>query len=185
MNDAARAIPADSQLKRDMPLVPADSIAGRALVVVIAIMTFLACLTAGGAILVARGVAGVARRRVARRHHPDQAARRRGRRRRGRLGGRDRLARARRRRRGRLHQGAIGGDARPVARRRGRPRAIADPAPDRRPHAGRPSRRSRTLCAPRSPPARRRQASTTTACGCRASTRWPARSSLSPPRCSR
>ena len=35
-----------------MPLVPADSIAGRALVVVIAIMTFLACLTAGGAILV-------------------------------------------------------------------------------------------------------------------------------------
>ena len=52
MNDAAQAIPADSQLKRDMPLVPADSIAGRALVVVIAIMTFLACLTAGGAILV-------------------------------------------------------------------------------------------------------------------------------------
>jgi cell division transport system permease protein len=36
-----------------MPLVPASSIAGRALVTVIAIMTFLACLTAGGAILVA------------------------------------------------------------------------------------------------------------------------------------
>jgi len=53
MNDAAPTIPADSQLKRDMPLVPADSIAGRALVVVIAILTFLACLTAGGAILVA------------------------------------------------------------------------------------------------------------------------------------
>jgi len=52
MNDAGRGIPTDSQLKRDMPLVPADSIAGRALVVVIAIMTFLACLTAGGAILV-------------------------------------------------------------------------------------------------------------------------------------
>ena len=46
-------MPPDSQLKRDMPLVPANSIAGRALVVVIAIMTFLACLTAGGAILVA------------------------------------------------------------------------------------------------------------------------------------
>ncbi len=45
-------LPPDSQLKRDMPLVPPDSIAGRALVVVIAIMTFLACLTAGGAILV-------------------------------------------------------------------------------------------------------------------------------------
>ena len=53
MNDSAQAIPADSQLKRDMPLVPADSVAGRALVVVIAILTFLACLTAGGAVLVA------------------------------------------------------------------------------------------------------------------------------------
>ncbi len=35
-----------------MSLVPADSIAGRALVTVIAIMTFLAALTAGGALLV-------------------------------------------------------------------------------------------------------------------------------------
>jgi cell division transport system permease protein len=43
----------DKTLRRDMPLVPASSIAGRALVTVIAIMTFLACLTAGGAILVA------------------------------------------------------------------------------------------------------------------------------------
>jgi cell division transport system permease protein len=41
-------------LKRDMPLIPSGSIAGRSLVVVIAIMTFLACLTAGGALLVAR-----------------------------------------------------------------------------------------------------------------------------------
>jgi cell division transport system permease protein len=41
-------------VRRDMPLIPRDSIAGRALVVVIAIMTFLACLTAGGALLVAR-----------------------------------------------------------------------------------------------------------------------------------
>jgi cell division transport system permease protein len=39
-------------LRRDMPLVPADTIASRALVTVIAIMTFLASLTAGGAILV-------------------------------------------------------------------------------------------------------------------------------------
>jgi cell division transport system permease protein len=46
------SLPPDSQLKRDMALVPSDSIAGRALIVVIAIMTFLACLTAGGAILV-------------------------------------------------------------------------------------------------------------------------------------
>jgi cell division transport system permease protein len=40
-------------LKRDMPLVPATSIAGRALVTVIAIMTFLASLTAGAAMLIA------------------------------------------------------------------------------------------------------------------------------------
>ena len=40
-------------LKRDMPLVPADTIAGRALVTVIAIMTFLAALAAGFAMLTA------------------------------------------------------------------------------------------------------------------------------------
>ena len=40
-------------LRRDMPLVPAESIAGRALVTVIVIMTFLASLTAGGAFLIA------------------------------------------------------------------------------------------------------------------------------------
>jgi len=50
---AATDVQTDDALKRDMPLVPASSIAGRALVIVIAIMTFLACLTAGGAILVA------------------------------------------------------------------------------------------------------------------------------------
>ncbi|HLW91500.1 MAG TPA: ABC transporter permease [Roseiarcus sp.] len=48
----------DAALKRDMPLVPAGSIAGRALVFVIAIMTFLSCLTAGGAILVASASQG-------------------------------------------------------------------------------------------------------------------------------
>ena len=37
---------------RQTALIPADTVAGRALVVVIAIMTFLACLTAGAAILV-------------------------------------------------------------------------------------------------------------------------------------
>lgn len=44
----------DRGITRAMPLVPADSIAGRALVTVIAIMTFLAALTAGGALLVTR-----------------------------------------------------------------------------------------------------------------------------------
>ena len=51
---AAKAAPADTRpLKRDMPLVPADTIAGRALVTVIAIMTFLAALAAGFALLTA------------------------------------------------------------------------------------------------------------------------------------
>jgi cell division transport system permease protein len=45
------AIPGVS-LKRNMPLVPASSIAGRALITVIAIMTFLASLAAGAGILV-------------------------------------------------------------------------------------------------------------------------------------
>ena len=40
-------------INRDLSLVPADSIGGRALVVVIAIMTFLVCLVAGGAMLIA------------------------------------------------------------------------------------------------------------------------------------
>ena len=48
----AKATPAPTEiagrpLKRDMPLVPSDIIAGRPLVTVIAIMTFLAALTAG------------------------------------------------------------------------------------------------------------------------------------------
>lgn len=51
---AKNAAPADTRpLKRDMPLVPADTIAGRALVTVIAIMTFLAALAAGFAMLTA------------------------------------------------------------------------------------------------------------------------------------
>ena len=47
------AVADDRPLKRDMPLVPADTIAGRALVTVIAIMTFLAALAAGIAMLTA------------------------------------------------------------------------------------------------------------------------------------
>jgi cell division transport system permease protein len=45
-------------LKLEMPLIPSGSIAGHALVAVIAIMTFLACLTAGGALLVANASEG-------------------------------------------------------------------------------------------------------------------------------
>ncbi|QAY97114.1 ABC transporter permease [Methylovirgula ligni] len=49
---------ADAGLRRDVPLVPAASIAGRALVTVIAIMTFLAGLTAGTAMLIANAADG-------------------------------------------------------------------------------------------------------------------------------
>jgi len=52
-DDAEHAARHRHHLKRDMPLVPAVSIAGRALVTVIAIMTFLASLTAGAAMLIA------------------------------------------------------------------------------------------------------------------------------------
>jgi cell division transport system permease protein len=51
--------------RRDVPLVPRDAIAARALVTVIAIMTFLASLTAGAAILVGDASSGW-RRDVAR-----------------------------------------------------------------------------------------------------------------------
>ena len=45
-------------LRPDMPLVPGASIAGRALVTVIGIMTFLAALTAGAALLIANASDG-------------------------------------------------------------------------------------------------------------------------------
>jgi cell division transport system permease protein len=47
-----RALPAN--LRRNQPLVPVDSVAGRALMAVIAILTFLAALSAGAAVLAAR-----------------------------------------------------------------------------------------------------------------------------------
>jgi cell division transport system permease protein len=48
----------EANLRRDVPLVPAASIAGRALVTVVAIMTFLAGLTAGTAMLIAGAADG-------------------------------------------------------------------------------------------------------------------------------
>ena len=47
-----------SGFRREASLVPADSVPGRALIVVIAIMTFLACLAAGGAWLIGRASDG-------------------------------------------------------------------------------------------------------------------------------
>lgn len=57
MNEARQVPRAKTALPaagRSVALIPANSVAGRALVVVIAIMTFLACLTAGAALLVSR-----------------------------------------------------------------------------------------------------------------------------------
>ncbi len=51
--DPLLAAQPETTFESDAPLIPRDSVAGRALVVVIAIMTFLACLTAGAALLVA------------------------------------------------------------------------------------------------------------------------------------
>jgi cell division transport system permease protein len=48
----------EAAFESDAQLIPRDSVAGRALVVVIAIMTFLACLTAGSALLVADAARG-------------------------------------------------------------------------------------------------------------------------------
>ena len=47
------AVEPEPAFETNAPLIPGKSVAGRALVVVIAIMTFLACLTAGAALLVA------------------------------------------------------------------------------------------------------------------------------------
>ncbi len=53
-DDRARVEPGlPANLRRDQPLVPVDSVAGRALIVVIAILTFLAALSAGAALLAA------------------------------------------------------------------------------------------------------------------------------------
>ena len=54
----------------DTPIVPRNSISGRALVAVVAIMTFLASLTTGAVMLVRRGGERLAVRRRARGHHP-------------------------------------------------------------------------------------------------------------------
>ena len=57
----------------ETPIVPRNSIAGRALVAVVAIMTFLASLTTGAVMLVRRGGERLAVGRRARSHHPGAA----------------------------------------------------------------------------------------------------------------
>ena len=58
VHDRQLALAPQAALNRRMPLIPRDSVAGRALAAVIAIMTFLACLTAGGALLLAQASQG-------------------------------------------------------------------------------------------------------------------------------
>ncbi len=54
VHDRRLALAPQAALNRPMPLIPRELVAGRALAAVIAIMTFLACLTAGGALLLAQ-----------------------------------------------------------------------------------------------------------------------------------
>jgi cell division transport system permease protein len=56
--DFERVTDAEVELRREQPLVPRASIAGRALVTVVAIMTFLAALTAGSAMLISDAAQG-------------------------------------------------------------------------------------------------------------------------------
>jgi len=58
VHDGRVALAPRAALNRRMPLIPRESVAGRALAAVIAIMTFLACLTAGGALLLAQASQG-------------------------------------------------------------------------------------------------------------------------------
>ena len=55
----------DATLRRRTPIVPQQSVAGRALIIVIAIMTFLSCLTLGAVTLV-RDTAAVWQTQIAR-----------------------------------------------------------------------------------------------------------------------
>jgi cell division transport system permease protein len=58
VHDRRLAVAPQAALNRRMPLIPREAIAGRALAAVIAIMTFLACLTAGGALLLTQATQG-------------------------------------------------------------------------------------------------------------------------------
>ena len=122
------------------PIVPKRSIAGRALVAVVAIMTFLASLTTGAVMLV-RSAAVDWQSEVARevtiQVRPDAGPRPRCR---GGARGRDRPRRSRRRRGAALFQGGVGAPARAVARQRACARRPAGAAHDRG-EACRPARR--------------------------------------------
>ena len=138
---SGRFEPEPGALGQNPPLVPADSIAGRALVTVIAIMTFLAALAAGAAFLVSEASHGwsdaisremtIQVRPAPGRDIEDDVAKAAA------------LARAaaRHRRGQNLQQGTIRTSPRTLARQRIGARRIADSAAHRRrARAGRPSR---------------------------------------------
>ena len=62
--------------RKAAPIVPSQNVAGRALVFVIAIMTFLSCLTLGAVTLVSDSAASLGKPDRARGDDPDQARRR-------------------------------------------------------------------------------------------------------------
>ena len=63
--DLSRPMPAERAQRRAAPIVPSHNVAGRALVLVIAIMTFLSCLTLGAVTLV-RDTASVWQNQISR-----------------------------------------------------------------------------------------------------------------------
>ena len=179
------AVESEPAFKTNAPLIPRDSVAGRALVVVIAIMTFLACLTAGAALLVAD--ASQAWRSDVLRDATIQVKPRPG------DDVESLVAKAvaiaaqapEVEFRPRSFQGRIGEASRAVARRGARPQSAAHPPADPR-QAARPGlRRPRDAALRRSPQPFRKPISTTIGSGRRASAPWPTLSSFLRPLFSR
>ena len=172
------ALKSETAFQTKAPLIPGDSVAGRALVVVIAIMTFLACLTAGAALLVAD--ASQAWRSDVLREATIQVKPRPGDDVESLVSKAAAIASkiARDRIRPRAFPGRIGKASRALAWRRARPQSVARPPGDPRQVAtsarGGPCRRY----VRRSPRRFRRPISTTIEFGRRVSARWPTRSSL-------
>ena len=160
------------------PIVPHQSIGGRALVAVVAIMTFLASLTTGAVMLV-RACRRLAVRGRARGHDPGAARRPAAiSRPTVRKRGRDR-ARVRRHRRGAaLYQGGIGAPARALARQRACARRPAGAARDRgQARAGADARSRAALRKTLAEQGAGRHRSTIIAAGSTACARWPIPSS--------
>ena len=164
-------------------IVPSSSIAGRSLTAVVAIMTFLAALTIGAAMLVVSAAsdwrADVGREvtiqvRPAAGRDIEADVRKAVEIARAAAGIADVRA---------YHQGGIRQAGRALARRRARARGTADPAHDRRQACCPARRRISPRCARRSPPRCRAPASTIIAAGSTACAPWRAPPSWPASRC--